>query len=215
MVVLVPNHDGTSSTPPTPPPAPTFGGSGSTNPFGPPPTAATRRAQARAEHAVRPLAQQFIVDLIGRRRLAAAYALLDTRLRRESSLVTWRAGHLPLAVPETAEYGGLDIAYSGSSLVGLVATISPNDGNPDADSILFAMRFVRAGRAWRIDYLHQGHSSTYVDAGNYAPHGFLPGSSPGSTSSWLLLVLGFLGVVTVVALLDYTLARPRRRRQPV
>jgi hypothetical protein len=120
------------------------------------------------------LAEQFVTDLIARRRLPAAYALLDGRLRRESSLDAWRRG-LPLNVPATAEYGGVDVAYSGSTMVGLVATISPNNGNPGANSVLYAMRFVHVGRAWRVDFLHQGHSSRYVDAGNYSPHGFLPG----------------------------------------
>jgi len=206
VVVLVPSHGGGSGGT-TPPSAPVFGATTSKPLFGEP-SPATRRAQARAEAAVRPLAASFVDDLIHRRGLARAHALLAAKLRRHYHLADWLQGrNLPLDTGRRAASGGAEVAFSGPTMVGLVYTISP--GRAGADDILYALRFVRED-GWRIDFSHQGHSSRYVDAANFAPHGFLPGSSSGSSWSWLVLVLGLLGLIAVVAIAD----RMLRARSP-
>jgi hypothetical protein len=203
----MPSHggDGGATAPPS---APVFGATTSKPLFGEP-SPATRRAQAKAEAAVRPLAASFVDDLIHRRSLARAHALLGSKLREHYSLADWLRGRdLPLNTGQGAVAGGSDVAFSGPKMVGLVYTISPD--HPGADDTLYALRFVKQN-GWHIDFSHQGHSSRYVDAANFTPHGFLPGSSSGSSWSWLILVLGLIGLIAVVAIADRGL---RGRRSP-
>ena len=209
-VVLIPSHGGGNGSSAVAPPVPSFRTTTSGPSFAQP-SAAERRAQAKAEAAVRPLATAFVNDLIHRRELARAHALLTPSLRSRYTLADWEQGRsLPLSVSSRAAADGEDVAFSGASTVGLVFTITPNGGS-NTDSILYAVRFVHTGK-WLVDYVHQGQTSTYVDAANYAPHGFLPGSSSGGTSSWLILVLAFVGVVAVVVVLDRLLSD--RGREP-
>jgi hypothetical protein len=65
---------------------------------------------------------------------------------------------------------------------------------------------------WLIDYLRQGHVSRSISETNFSPPGFSPGSQSTSLSAWLPLLLGFLGLIVLVALVDRGLSRRRRRR---
>jgi hypothetical protein len=88
-----------------------------------------------------------------------------------------------------------------TTTVGLVSAIG--------STVLFAMRFDKTNARWLIDYLHQGHGSTYVDATNYAPAGFLPGSHTETLWTWLALIGGFLAVVAVAAFFEQWLRGSR------
>jgi hypothetical protein len=141
-----------------------------------------------------------------RTNLRTAHALLSLRFQ-SGSVADWRAGRdLPVTVPEHSSFGGTTIAYSGASEVGVVVSISEPGSS---DSGLVALRFEKQGSSWDIDYIHEGHSSTYVDAGNYSPAGFLPGSHHETKWTWLILGFGLIGIVAVVAFLDWALSRPR------
>jgi hypothetical protein len=85
--------------------------------------------------------------------------------------------------------------------VGLVSAIG--------STVLFAMRFDKTNARRLIDYLHQGHGSTYVDATNYAPAGFPSGSHTETLWTWLALIGGFLAVVAVAAFFEQWLRGSR------
>lgn len=178
-----------------------------TSPFGAEDPAA-KRARVRAEAVVRPLANAFVGDLLRRRRLADAYALLAPSLRARYSLADWQRGRaLPLAANAYATPGST-IAFSGRTTVGLVASIAPGGtAPPGSDSTLFAVRFEKTNGRWRVDYLHRGHSSSRIDAANYAPAGFLPGSHQETLWTWLVLAGGLLAVIGVAGLVDRGLSR--------
>jgi hypothetical protein len=175
-----------------------------------------QRAQAAAAKVVQPLADAFVDAVAHRRRLAAAAALLAPALQRRNRLADWRAGRgLPLP-PIRNGYGATStaISFTGPTTVGVVGSATP--ANPIARSsgvdALLAMRFTKTGGRWLVDYLHHGRSSRFVDATNYAPPGFLPGSHRETFGTWAALILGFLGVVAIVVFLDRLLSRPPRER---
>jgi hypothetical protein len=121
----------------------------------------------------------------------------------------WQAGkHLPVSLPRGSTFGGTTVAYSGVDEVGVVVSVN-EPGN--TQSGLVALVFENTTGQWRIRYVHQGHSSTYVDAGNFSPAGFLPGSHRETATTWLILGLGFVGIVALVALIDWRISRPRRQ----
>jgi hypothetical protein len=79
---------------------------------------------------------------------------------------------------------------------------SPRRRRRLAWNVLFAVRFDKVKGRWLVDYLHQGTSSQYVDAGNHAPDGFLRGSHTETLRTWLALVGDFLAVVAVAAFFE-------------
>lgn len=201
---LLPSH-GPSKHVSVAPPVPGFGGTttapsilGKANP-------AEERARARAEAVVHPLADAFVGDLMRRRDLPAAYALLAPSLRSHYALANWQRGrNLPLSA-NTVATPGSTVAFSGSATVGLVASIAPI--SPGSDSTLVALRFEKTNGRWLIDYLHRGHSSSRIDETSYSPSGFLPGSRRETLSTWLVVVAGLLGIILVAALVDRGLSR--------
>jgi hypothetical protein len=195
VIALAPSHSGPANGVRVAPNAPAFGAT--TKPaFGQPESPAEARAREKAEKTVRPLAVTFVGDLLQRRALPRAYALLSPDLKKDASLHDWQTGHyLPLSAAGSG--GSFTIAFSGATTVGLVASIGTN--------VLFAMRFDKTNGRWLIDYLHQGHSSTYVDATNYAPAGFAPGSRTETLWTWLALIGGLLAVVGVAAFFEQRL----------
>ena len=150
-----------------------------------------------------PLADAFIGDLLQRRHLPAAYALLAPSLRSHYSLADWQAGHdLPIAANHLATPGST-VAFSGGRSVGLVASIPG-----DTESTLVALRFDKSNGRWLLDYLHRGHSSERIDETNYAPAGFLPGSHVETFWTWSILVGGLLGLILVAAGISRALKGP-------
>lgn len=199
LVALVPSHTGPVRGVRVAPRAPSFGPTtpGATPVH--PETPAEARARVRAEETVRPLAAAFVDDLLRRRRLAQAYALLSPDLQQGASLHDWQTGRfLPLTARGSG--AGFTIAFSGATTVGLVSTI----GN-----VLFALRFDKARGRWLIDYTHQGHASSRVDSTNYSPAGFLPGSHVETFWTWLALIGIVFGVVAIAALAEYWLRGSR------
>jgi hypothetical protein len=184
---------------------------GETSPLlGSGPDAATERARTKAVATVRPLAGQFVTAVIRRRHLAAAHSLLIPELRSRYSLSDWQTGRdLPLsAVPKTSFIPGATVAFSGPKLVGLVYSfVSAN-----ADSVLLAVRVKKANGRWLIDYLRQGHSSRSISETNFSPPGFSPGSQSTSLTAWLPLLLGLVGLIALVVLVEHGLSRRRKRR---
>jgi hypothetical protein len=201
VIALVPGHNGPANGVRVAPRAPGCGATTTQAPLVKPESPAEARARAKAEETVRPLAVTFVADILQRRHLARAYALLSPDLQNGASLHDWQTGRfLPLSAPGSTE-GSFTIAYSGPTIVGLVASIG-ND-------VLFALRFDKANGRWLIDYLHQGHSTTRIDATNYAPAGFLPGSHQETFWTWLALIGGLLAVIAVGVLFEHRL-RDRR-----
>lgn len=208
--VLLPNHGGPEAKPG--PPSLTSTEPGETSPLlGDLPDAATERARAKAVATVRPLATRFVTALIRRRDLALAHSLLIPRLRARYSLADWQAGrHLPLSsVPKATFIPGASVAFSGPKLVGLVMSFQSGDAS-SSESVLLAIRVKKTNGRWLIDYLKQGHSSTTVSETNFSPSGFSPGSPSTSFSAWLPLLLGFFGLILIVALVDRGLSRRRK-----
>ena len=115
--------------------------------------------------------------------------------------------HLPLLFGKGSTLGSATVAYSGATEVGLIDSVSKL-GDPDGD--LVALRFDKRGTDWLIDYVHQGRASTRVDATNYAPAGFLPGTHRETVGTWLILGLGLAGIIALVAVADWWLSRTRR-----
>jgi hypothetical protein len=202
-VVLAPGRK--SSANDTVPTAPQFGATTAETPAVTTTISTTdERARERAEAAVRPLASAFVNALIDRANLENAHALLTPQFQT-GSVNDWRSGqHLPLAFAKDSSLGSTTIVYSGGSEVGLIVAVD-KPGVPDG--ALVALRFVKQSTRWLIDYVHQGHSSTRIDATNYSPAGFLPGSHTESTWTWLILAFGLAGIVAVVALIDWRLSR--------
>jgi hypothetical protein len=211
VAVLLPNHGGPEAKPGVPSLTSTEPGETSPLPSGP--DAATERARTKAVATVRPLAAQFVTAVIRRRDLAAAHSLLIPELRSRYSLSDWEAGRdLPLSsVPKTSLIPGATVAFSGPKLVGLV--MSFNTPAPSSSgSILLAIRLRKASGLWLIDYLRQGHVSRSVSETNFSPSGFSPGSQSTSLSAWWPLLLGILGLIVLVALVEFGLSGRRRRK---
>jgi hypothetical protein len=200
VIALVPGHNGPKNGVRVPPKVPVFGETTTRLPPVQPESPAEARARAKAELAVRPLAVMFVDALLRRRNLAHAYALLSPDLQKGGSLHDWQAGRL-LPLSSTGAAGSITIAFSGATTVGLVESIGSD--------VLFAMRFDKTKGRWLIDYLHQGHSSSRIDATNYAPAGFLPGSHQETFWTWLALIGGLVGVIAVGVLVEHRL-RDRR-----
>jgi hypothetical protein len=195
LVSLVPNRSSQGNT--VVPRTPAFGAATTTGGFFGS-SAAEERAAARAETTVRPLAQVFVDDLALRHDLPHAYALLAPSLRRRYSLADWRRGRgLPLAA--TGARGGVSIAFSGATTVGLVADL---DGNR-----LFAVRFDRTNGRWLVDYVRQGRSSRYVSADNFSPAGFAPGSRHETAWTWIALIGGLVGLIAIGVFFERALSR--------
>jgi hypothetical protein len=192
VIALVPSHSGPAKGLRVAPHTPALGAS--TQPaFVQPESPAAALAREQAEADVRPLAVRFVGDLLQRRHLARAYALLSPELRKSYSLHDWQEGrNLPLSATGTGASSA--IAFSGATTVGLVSAIGTNT--------LFAMRFDKTDGRWLVDYVHQGHGSSYVDDSNFAPAGFLPGSHQETRWTWLALIGGFFAIVAVAALFE-------------
>ena len=184
---------------------------GANGPVVPPANPAAERAGRAAAHRISPLAWHFVDDVLHRRHLERARALLAPNLRAKYSLDDWRAGHdLPFSVDDPGKAPASTVlSFYGPKSVGFVASIGSDDVVTGERSTLVAIRFAKKDR-WLIDYLHRGHSSAFVSQATYAPPGFLPGSHEETFWTWSILVLGFLGVVALVAVVDRLLARPRR-----
>ena len=120
-----------------------------------------------------------------------------------------RGRDLPLSAAPGAAYSGADVAFSGRTMVGLVAQLS-SSGAGQSDNILYAIRFERINGHWLIDYLHHGHSSTYVNETNFSPAGFLPGSHSETAFTWFILGGGVLALVVLVAFIDRRMSRSSR-----
>jgi hypothetical protein len=192
VFALVPSHSGPAKGVRVAPHAPVFGQT-TPAPILPSETPAEAKARKSAEAVVRPLAMRFVDDVLTRRKLSFAYALLSPDLRSGASLHDWRQGrYLPLAAG--APDASVSIAYSGPTTVGIVSSIGSNR--------LVALRFDKAKGRWLVDYLHEGHGSSYVDDQNYAPAGFLPGSHTETLWTWLALIGGFLAVVAVAVFFE-------------
>jgi hypothetical protein len=209
--LLLPNHGGPQTKPG--PPSLTSTEPGETSPLlGDLPDAATERARTKAVATVRPLATRFVSAMIRRRDLAAAHSLLIPQLRSRYSLADWKAGRdLPLSsVPQSTLIPAASVAFSGTTLVGLVMSFP--EGASSSESIHLAIRLEQANGRWLIDYLRQGHSSRSISETNFSPSGFSPGSQSTSFSAWLPLLLGFLGLILIVAVVDRGLSRRRNAR---
>jgi hypothetical protein len=200
---LLPSHGGPAKGVRVAPQAPVFGAPRTTPSIFGGETPAEARARKHAEAAVRPLAAAFVGDLLTRRNLAAAHALLAPPLQSRYGLADWQAGrnvplpHSTLATP------GTTVAFSGAVTVGLIASIPES-----SESTLVALRFQKHDGRWLIDYLRRGHSSARIDETNYAPAGFLPGSHVETVWTWLILVGGLLGLILVAALVSRALRGP-------
>jgi hypothetical protein len=150
----------------------------------------------------------FVTAMAERKDYEKAHNLLAFDFH-SGSTSEWQAGkNLPLSLPRESTFGGTTVAYSGATEVGTVVSVNEPG---KTDSGLVALAFKKIAGQWRITYAHQGHSSTYVDAGNFAPAGFLPGSHRETAWTWLILGLGFVGIIAVVALLDWRISRPRKQ----
>jgi hypothetical protein len=193
VFALLPSHGGPANGVRIAPHAPAFDATTTPTPLVPPETPATALARTRAGAIVRPLAVSFVNDLLQRRDLAHAYALLSPELQKRYSLHDWQTGrYLPLTA--TGAGASTSIAFSGATTVGIVSAIGTD--------VLFAVRFDKTNGRWLVDYVHQGHGSNYIDDSNYAPAGFLPGSHQETLWTWLALVGGFLGIVAVAAFFE-------------
>jgi hypothetical protein len=167
----------------------------------PAPVAATQQAERDA----RGVAVAFSTAIEKRRALPGAYARLDASLRARYSLADWRAGHgLPLSFAAGDTYSAYSIAFADEKDVGIVLAFAHGSGSA---AKLVALRVQKHGRRWLLAYVGQGHASSLVSEANFAPHGFYPGSTPMSTSSWLPLVLALLLLVGVAAFVERRLAR--------
>ena len=163
-------------------------------------TAAEKRAREKAEATAHPLANAFVGDLMRRRHLPQAYALLAPSLRSHYSLADWQQGRgLPLSAHALATPGS-SVAFSGRTTVGLVASSAPS--SVGSDSTLFAIRFEKTNGRWLVDYLRGGHTSSRIDAANFSPPGFLPGSHQETLWTWLILAGGLLGLILLAALVS-------------
>jgi hypothetical protein len=197
--VLVPNRGGPQAKPGAP--SLTATEPVETSPLlGAYPDAATERARAKAVATVRPLVGRFLTAVIGRRDPALGRSLLIPRLRSQD---------FPLSsVPKSTLIPGATVSFSGPKLVGLVYSFAP--AAPDSSgSILLAVRIRKTNGRWLIDYLRQGHVSRSISETNFSPPGFAPGSQSTSFTAWVPLLLGFLGLILVVALVDRSLSRRR------
>jgi hypothetical protein len=191
VAALVPNHSGPAKGVQVAPRAPSF--SETTPTFNQPEDPAAERARKRAEAAVRPLAASFVDELLRRRDLARAYALLGPELRRNYSLHDWQQGRLiPISAGGTS--AGSVVVFSGATTVGIVSSIGTNG--------LVATRFDKMNGRWLVDYVHQGHGSSYVNSTNYSPAGFSPGTHTETLWTWLALIGGFLAIVAVAAFFE-------------
>lgn len=194
LISLVPSHSGSGRS--VIPRAPAFGDMTTTGVTFTS-SAAEQRAAQRSEKVVRPLATTFVDDLALGRRLPEAYALLGPKLRSRYALADWERGrNLPLAA--TGAAGGISIAFSGATTVGAVADLDHNR--------LFAVRFEQTGGRWLVDYVHAGHGSQYVGSANFAPAGFVPGSRHETIWTWLALVGGLLGLITIAVIVERRLS---------
>jgi hypothetical protein len=200
VIAVVPNHGGPAKGVRVAPQAPAFGETTQRPTVGQEESPAEIRARQNAERTVRSLAVTFVDDLLRRHDLPRAYALLSPDLQQGASLHDWQTGRfLPLSA--TGSGGSLTIAFSGATTVGVVSEIGNN--------VLFAMRFDKTKGRWLIGYLHQGHSSSRVDAANYAPAGFLPGSHVETFWTWLALIGGFFAIVAVAVVFEQWLRGSR------
>jgi len=205
VIALVPSH-GPSKQVRVAPKAPVLGGTPTVPLTFEQETPAAKRARERAEATVHPLANAFVGDLLRRRRLGAAYALLAPSLRSHYSLADWQQGRdLPLSANATATPGS-SVAFSGPTTVGLVASIASS--SVGSDSTLFAIRFEKTHGRWLVDYLRGGRASSRIDETNFSPPGFLPGSHRETLWTWLILVGGLLGLILVAALISRGLRGP-------
>jgi hypothetical protein len=208
IVALAPSHGSTPNAGHAPR-APIFGTTTSPAPFSTTVSAVEERARAHAEAAVRPLAETFITAMAQRTNLRKAHALLALDFQ-SGSVSDWEDGRdLPVNLPTDSSFGGTTVAYSDAHEVGVV--VSVNEPRR-LENGLVAVRFEKSAASWKIDYVHHGHSSTYVGVTNYSPAGFLPGSHHETKWTWLILGFGLIGIVAVVALLDWVLSRTRRHR---
>ena len=159
-------------------------------------------ATSKAEQQARVVAVAFTSALAGHGALAKAYADLDPQLAARSSYADWQAGRsLPVALARSDRYSSFSVAFADETDVGIVLTFQP--AGAGAVEKLVALRLLKSrGARWLVDYVHQGHSSAFVDEANFAPGGFYPGSTPMSTSSWLPLVLALLLLVCVAVLVE-------------
>jgi hypothetical protein len=205
-IAILPSHGSSVPRSAAAPRPPTFGATTSESPFATTVGAAEERARTRAEAAVRPLAERFITSVAQRKALPQAHDLLAPTFVA-GSVDDWTAGRkLPVELPPGSSAGGTTIAYSGASEVGVVETVDePNM----TDAGLVAMRFEKQDGAWLITYIHGGHASSRVDATNYSPAGFLPGSHRETAWTWLILIGGLVGIVALAALFDRGLSRRR------
>ena len=202
---LLPSH-GPSKQVRVAPSAPGFGGVPTVPSSFQDETPAAKRARERAEATVHPLATAFVGDLLRRRHLEQAYALLAPSLRSHYSLADWQQGRdLPLSANATATPGST-VEFSGAKTVGLVASIAPSSAG--ADSTLFAIRFEKTNGRWLVDYVHGGHSSTRINETNFSPAGFLPGSHQETLGTWLILAGILLGLILIAALVSRALRGP-------
>jgi hypothetical protein len=199
-IALLPGHGGSSARVFTRPPS---------NPFGTTTGPSTQQQAAdavaarKAAKVVRPYAESFVDDVVHRRNLAMAYALLDPTLRARYALPDWQAGaHLPVSVDPHKSYSvSTVLSFSGARTAGFVSAVE-EEPQVSPQTTLVAVRFAKEHGRWLVDYVDQGHSSRLVDQSNYAPAGFLPGSHAQSAKDWAILLFGFLAVVAIVLLLD-------------
>jgi hypothetical protein len=193
VIALVPGHGGPAKGLRVTPRAPAFGETTRGPGFVQSESPAAARARQKAEKIVRPLAAEFVDDLLQRRHLPRAYALLSPELRKGYSLHDWQEGRfLPLSA--TGTWASSAIAFSGATTVGIVSAVGTN--------VLFAMRFDKTDGHWLVDYVHEGRGSSFIGPSNYAPAGFLPGSHQETLWTWLALIGGFLGIVAVAVLFE-------------
>lgn len=209
VIALLPRHGGSSAR--------TFGRTAPENPFGTTtgPSARQQTAEAAAARAVakavRPRAESFMADVVSRKNLAQAHALLGSKLRAKYALADWRAGdHLPVSVDPRKQYSiSTVLSFSGARTAGFVSAVD-EEPQVSSETTLVAVRFAKERGHWLVDYINQGHSSRLVDQSNYAPAGFLPGSHGQSKKDWAILILGFLALVAIVLLLDRLLGGSSR-----
>jgi hypothetical protein len=196
----VPSRAGPQAKPGTP--SLTATEPGTTSPLlGDFPDAATERARAKAVTTARPLAARFVTAVIRRHDLAVARSLVIPRLRSQGLLLS--------SLPRSTFIPGASVAFSGPKLVGLVYSFTPTDTS-NSESVLLAVRVRKTNGGWLIDYLRQGHSSRSISETNFSPPGFSPGSQSTSFTAWLPLLLGFLGLILIVGVVDRGLSRRRK-----
>ena len=180
----LPSHGGPVRTTPLSPQAVPSGGSASEE-------AVARRARAT----VQPLANRFVDELVNRRDLDRAYALLAPKAREHYSLLDWQAGR-NLPISGASGTGGASVVFAGGATVGLVASFS-------GGRVLFAVRFDKlSALGWRVAYMHQGHASSRVTEADYSPAGFAPGSQHETVGTWLILLGGLALLIAVAAIVD-------------